>query len=140
MLVLMDINRKVCKCAIELEDSFLLAKLAQLSLRPSITAKVWAALYSKARSAKQVCSGSDDSHLHRNAFAELVAYMEEDFRMEESISSVFKLADLAAKLYQTLVEEFGSRTRSHVHTSRLKLRLLSAFLSRYQGIQCKEEM
>ena len=72
-----------------------------------------------------MCSESDDSHLHGIAFAELVAYME-DFCMEESISPVFKQADLV-NLYQTRLEELGGRTRSHVHTSMLKLRLLSAF-------------
>ena len=123
-----DINRKVRKCAIELEDSFLLAKLAagdMIAIEAKYHSKCLAALYNKARSAKQVCNESDDSHLHGIAFAELVAFME-DFRMEQNVSPVFKLADLA-KLYQTRLEELGGSIGGRVHTSRLKHRLLSAF-------------
>ena len=79
-----DINRNVRKCAIELEDSFLLAKLAagdMIAIKAKYHSKCLAALYNKARSAKQVCIESDDSHLHGIAFAELVAFME-DFHME----------------------------------------------------------
>ncbi len=120
-----DINRDIRKCAIELEDAFLLAKLAagdMIAIEAKYHSKCLAALYNKARSAKQVCSESNDSHLHG---IELVAFME-DFRMEQNISPVFKLADLA-KLYQTRLEELGGSTKSRVHTSRLKHRLLSAF-------------
>ena len=82
-------------------NSFLLAKLAagdMIAIEAKYHNKCMAALYNKARSAKQVCSESDDSHLHGIAFAELVAFIE-DFHMEQNISPVFKLADLA-KLYQ----------------------------------------
>lgn len=121
-------NRKVRKCAIELEDSFLLAKLAagdMIAIEAKYHSKCLAALYNRARSAKLVSHESDDSHLHGIAFAELVAFME-DFRMEQKISPVFKLADLA-KLYQTRLEELGCSTGCRVHTSRLKQRLLLAF-------------
>ena len=53
--------------------------------------KCLAALYNKARTAKQVCSETDDCHVHGIAFAELVAFME-DFHMDQNISLVFKLA------------------------------------------------
>ena len=96
-----------------------------IAIEAKYHSKCLAALYNKARSDKQVCNESDDSHLHGIAFAELVAFME-DFHMEQNISPVFKLADLA-KLYQTCLEEFGGSTRSRVHTSRLKHRLLLAF-------------
>ena len=96
-----------------------------IAIEAKYHSKCLAALYNKARSAKHVCNESDDSHLHGIAFAELVAFME-DFRMEQNISPVFKLADLA-KLYQTRLEDLGGSTRSRVHTSRLKHRLLSAF-------------
>ena len=75
-----DINRNVRKCAIKLEDSFLLAKLAagdMIATEAKHHRKCLAALYNKARSVKQVCSESDDSHLHGIAFAELVAFMED---------------------------------------------------------------
>ena len=96
-----------------------------MAIEAKYHSKCLAALYNKARSAKQVCNESDDSHLHGIAFAELVAFME-DFRMEQNVSPVFKLADLA-KLYQTRLEELGGSIGGRVHTSRLKHRLLSAF-------------
>ena len=73
-----------------------------------------------------MCSESDYSHLHGIALPELVAFMVA-FHMEQNISPVFKLADLA-KLYKTRLKELGGSTKSHIHTSRLKYRLLSAFL------------
>ena len=111
-----DINRNVRKCAKELEDFFLLAKLAagdMIAIEAKYHSKCLATLYNKARSAKQVCNESDDSHLHGIEFAELVAFME-DFRMEQNISPVFKLADLA-KLYQTRLEDLGGKAGEHLH-------------------------
>ena len=67
----------------------------------------------------------DHADLHSIAFAELVAYME-DFRMEGSVAPVFKLADLA-HLYKLRLEQLGVVVEGRVHTSRLKLRLLSVF-------------
>jgi len=54
-----DINSKVCKCAIEFEDSFLLAKLAKddmIANEVKYHSKCRAALYNKARAAKPVCN------------------------------------------------------------------------------------
>ena len=73
-----------------------------------------------------MCSESDYSHLHGITLAELVAFMVA-FHMEKNISPVFKLADLA-KLYKTRLKELGGSSKSRIHTSRLKYRLLSAFL------------
>ena len=67
----------------------------------------------------------DHADLHGIAFAELVAYME-DFRMEGSVAPVFKLADLA-HLYKLRLEQLGVILEGCIHTSRLKLRLLSVF-------------
>ncbi len=50
----------------------------------------------------------------------------EDFRMEEGVAPVFKLADLA-HLYKVRLEQLGVANEGRVHTSRLKLRLLSVF-------------
>ena len=96
-----------------------------IAIEAKYHSKCLAALYNKARSAKQVYSESDYSHLHGIAFAELIAFME-DFHMEQNNSPVFKLADLA-KLYKTRLKELGGSTKSRIHTSRLKYRLLSAF-------------
>ena len=123
-----DIDRKVRKCALELEDTALLAKLSpgdMIALEAKYHSRCLAALYNKARTASSAHASEDHADLHGIAFAELVAYIE-DFRMEESIAPVFKLADLA-QLYKTRLEQLGVVTDGHVHTSRLKVRLLSVF-------------
>ena len=56
-------------------------------------------------------------------FIALVAYVE-DFQAEESIAPVFKLADLP-QMHKTHLEQLGVEIDGGVHTSRLKLRLLS---------------
>ena len=84
-----------------------------------------AALYNRARTASSTYVDEDHADLHGIALAELVAYME-DFRVEKSIAPVFKLADLA-HLYKTRLKQLGVVIDGRVHTSRLKLRLLSVF-------------
>ena len=64
----------------------------------------------------------DEARLHGIAFAELVAFME-DMR-SDGCAPVFKLADLA-DLYKTRLEQLGATVESRIHTTRLKLRLLS---------------
>lgn len=59
--------------------------------------------------------------------------------MEQNVSPVFKLADLA-KLYQTYLEELGGRIGGRVHTSRLKHRLLSVFPDTRAYMQGKSVM
>ena len=46
--------------------------------------------------------------------------------MEQNVSPIFKLAD-PARLHKTRLEELGVAVEGCVHTSRLKIRLLSAF-------------
>ena len=46
--------------------------------------------------------------------------------MEQTVSPIFKLADLA-RWYKTRLEELGVAVEGRVHTSRVKIRLLSAF-------------
>ena len=123
-----DIDMKVRKCAMELKDTSLLAKLApgdMIALEAKYHRKCLATLYNRARTANSACANEDHADLHGIAFAELVAFME-DFRMEKGITPVFKLADLA-HLYKTRLEQLGVVIEGRVHTSRLKLRLLSVF-------------
>lgn len=54
-----------------------------------------------------------------------MAYIE-DFRSESSIAPVFKLADLA-EMYKARLEQLGAAIDGCIHTSRLRLRLLSVF-------------
>ncbi|MGH0153333.1 UNVERIFIED_CONTAM: hypothetical protein FKN15_028536 [Acipenser sinensis] len=76
--------------AIELQDTALLARLApgdMIALEAKYHLKCLVKLCNRAADS----TGADDS---TGAFAELVAYME-DVHMEESVSPVFQLADLA---------------------------------------------
>jgi hypothetical protein len=84
------------------------------------------ALYNKVSRAN-TSSESDgpDARLHGIVFAELVAYME-DFRNEEDIAPIFKLADLVG-LYTARLKQLGASVLNRVHSTRLKIRLLAAF-------------
>ena len=123
-----DIDRKVCKCALELEDSLLQSKLApgdMIAFEAKYHGRCLVGLYNRARKARAMHVSEDHADLHGIAFAEYVAYIE-DFRMEEGVAPVFKLADLA-HLYKVHLEQLGVAIEGRVHTSRLKLRLLSVF-------------
>ena len=123
-----DIDRKVRKCALELEDTFLLSKLApgdMISLEEKYHGRCLVGLYNRARKARAMHVSEDHADLHGIAFAELVAYIE-DFQMEGVFAPVFKLADLA-HLYKLRLEQLRVAIEGRVHTSRLKLRLHSVF-------------
>jgi len=130
-----DIDRKVRRCALELEDTSLLAKLApgdMIALEAKYHSRCLVALYNRARDVRVMHVNEDHADLHGIAFAELVAYME-DFRIDEGVAPVFKLSDLA-QLYKLRLEQLGVATAGRVHISRLKERLLSVFpdLGAYQ--------
>jgi len=124
-----DVDTKVLRCAIELEDTALLAKLEpgdMIALEAKYHRKCLVNLYNRARALENTVSvKSCDAHLHGIAFAELVAFME-DLRKED-IAPVFKLTDLAL-MYKTRLEQLGIDVGGRIHTSRLKERLLSVLL------------
>lgn len=124
-----DIDVKVRRCAMELEDTALLAKLApgdMIALEAKYHRKCLVNLYNRARASENTATDKDcDAHLHGIAFAELVAFME-DLRKEEGVAPVFKLTDLA-HMYKTRLEQLGAVIEGRIHTSRLKIRLLSVF-------------
>lgn len=121
-----DIDVKVRKCAIELEDADLLAKLApgdMVALEAKYHTKCLTKLYNRARAAAASTSADAgvDTRLNGIAFAELVTFME-DTRKEEGIIPTFKLSDLAC-MYKTRLEQLGTSVDGRIHTSRLKIRL-----------------
>ena len=123
-----DFDRSVRKCALQLEDTALLAKLSSgdmIATEAKYHSRCLVALRNRARSISSVCVDDQFAHLHGIAFAELVTYIE-DFRNEDDVAPVFKLVDLAA-MYKNRLEQLGMVSDSRVHTSRLKLGLLSAF-------------
>ena len=126
------------RCALQLEDRELLAKLSAGDMialdaigtaSPHYTTNSYhrnclTTLHNKARQATQKQEKEENySHLHGNAFAELVAYME-DMRDEESVS-VFKLTDMVS-LYKKRLQQLGVTVGNRIYSTRLKIRLLSA--------------
>ncbi|KAK1876983.1 Lipoprotein-releasing system ATP-binding protein LolD [Dissostichus eleginoides] len=122
-----NIHTNVRKCALELEDTVLLAKLAaedMIAIEDKYHHHCLRSLYNRARQAAPKGNERDDSFLHGRAFAELVAYLE-DMKSDEDSAPVFKLIDIA-QLYKIRLEQLGLTVEKQIHTTRLKNRLLSA--------------
>ena len=121
-----QLDKKVRRCARDLEDTALLAKLAA---RDMIATEVkyrntcLCALYSRARQAAPMDDAAEYDRLHGIAFAELVVFME-DMCSDEDSAAVFILTDIAM-LYKVRLEQLGITVDSRIHTTRLKNRLLS---------------
>lgn len=121
-----NIDTNVRKCALELEDSALLAKLAEgdmIAIEAKYHHSCLRSLYNRARQAASKGNDGDDSCLHGIAFAQLVAYLE-DMNSDENSAPVFKLTDIA-QLYKTRLEQLGVTVDKRIHTTRLKERLLT---------------
>ena len=122
-----EVDWKVRKCALALEDTELIAKLApadMIALEAKYHTKCLLRLYDNAKKAADRQREPAD-HLRGIAFAELVAYMEE-YRLEEGVNPVFKLAD-PASTYKAHLEQLGAAVEGRIHSTRLKARLLSVF-------------
>ena len=130
---------KVRRCALQLEDRKLLAKLSAgdiIALEAKYHRNCLTTLYNKARQATEKQEKEENySHLHGIAFAELVAYME-DMRDEESVS-VFKLTDMVS-LYKKRLQQLGVTVGNRIHSTRLKIRLLSALPDLTAHVQGRE--
>ena len=117
----------VRKCALDLEDMELLAKLAprdMIAIEAKYHRNCLRILYNRARQAAPKDEHEDEARRHGIAFAELVAFME-DMRGDDC-APVFKLADLG-DMYTVRLEQLGVTVETRIHTTRLKMRLLSVF-------------
>lgn len=121
------IDQKVRKCATELRDTNLLAKLAagdMVALDAQYHTKCLAKLYKRAELSRQASGErSSENMSHGIAFAELVSHIE-TFREMVEAKPVFKMQDLRT-LYVHRLHELGFQD-AQVHTTRLKERILSA--------------
>ena len=116
------------RCAITLEDTDLLAKLApgdMVALEAKYHTKCLANLYNRARAATEsaIADTGVDARVSGIAFAELVTFMEEN-RREEGIVPTFKLSDLA-RMYKARLEQLGVSVEGRIHSTRLKARSLA---------------
>ena len=91
-----QLDQNVRECALHLEDTELLAKLApagMIALDAKFHLKSLDMLYNRARQATSIKEENEDEvRMHGIAFAELVTFTEE--MHEEGCTAVFKLADL----------------------------------------------
>ena len=122
-----ELDFKVRKCATDLQDTKLLAKLAGgdlIAIDALYHTKCLLNLYDRAKqAANNQSKGTDNEQsLKAIAFAQLLQYIEE-FRDSEECAPVFNLMDLS-KLYSARLHELG--VNSEVHSTRLKEKIISA--------------
>ena len=125
----LGLDSRVRKCAHDLQDECLLAKLSSKDMvaqEAKYHPKCLVALYNKAANVKtkdldqhdrsdKLCKGI--------ALAELLAYLDEA-RMDEDVAPVFKLSDLV-KLYASRLKELGVEQHARPHSTELKNRILA---------------
>ena len=121
-----NIDRNVRKCAVDLQDTVLLAKLSVgdlISQEAVYHSKCLTSLYNRAREPKsgEQCT---EKQIHGIVIAELVAYIEES-RSEAVVIPILKLADLV-KIYSSRLDQFGIRPSGRIHSTDLKHRILAA--------------
>jgi 2-keto-3-deoxy-galactonokinase len=122
------IDRRVRECALELQDTVLLAKLSAgdlISQEAKYHTTCLINLYNRTR--KHVPKTEEErqeSVVHGLVLAELVDYIDAS-RSENDAVPVFKLIDLQ-KLYTERLEQLGVFVEGRVIATRLKNRILAA--------------
>ncbi len=100
-----NIDANMRRCALEVKDTALLAKLAagdMIAIEAMYHSNCLCSLYNRAR--QDTPEDNDDFCLHGIAFAELVAFLE-DMRSDQESAPIFKLTDIA-QLYKVRLEAF----------------------------------
>ena len=123
-----QLDEKVRKCAILLQDEKLLVKLSAGDIIPQelkCHTSCLIRLYRRAQPNTENNEQEREQMLNGLVFPELVEHIQEEGdQAPEDELTVFKLADLANKYHQRL-QDYGLPGR--VHSSRLKMRLLAHF-------------
>ena len=121
------IDLKVCQCATILQDEQLLVKLSAgdlIAQDASYHLECLVFLYNRAREKNSPTNNTDEVN-EGIAFAELVSYIE-DCQMDTLVAPIFKLKDLV-NLYSTRLTQLGTDILRHIHSTKLKDRILSYF-------------
>lgn len=117
----------VRKCAIELNDKQMLAKLSAgdlMAQEAKYHSRCLVNLYNKTRPSRSDQEDTQSENIgHGIALAELIMYINES-RTTDDVATVFKLRDLA-DIYHKKIEQFGLSVTSRVNTTRLKERILA---------------
>ena len=115
-----QVDTRARKCAAQVGDNELLARLSMVALEAKYHSKCLLALYYRA---KTTVEADHEGVMSRIVLAELDLYIKET-HLEEGTAPVFRLADLA-KLYTTRMEHLGVALCTKVNSTRLKERLLA---------------
>ena len=124
------VDTKVRKCALELQDTILLAKLSAddlISQEAVYHSSCLVSLYNKTIRNRTESSGDKADKMFQGiALAELFSYTEEARTESTNSIPVFKLSDLA-KLYTSRLNQLGVNILGRIHITDLKNRILSNF-------------
>ena len=119
-----QVDTRVRKCAAQVGDNELLARLSMVALEAMYHSKCLLALYYRAKTTVEAEPKTDhEGVMSRIVLAELVLYIEET-HLEEGTAPVFRLGDLA-KLYTTRIEHLGVALCKKLNSTRLKEHLLA---------------
>ena len=121
------VTERVKRCAIELQDQKLIAKLSSGDLVAQDAryhANCLATLYnSHSRCAAQTQANTSDGVSYGIALAELIGFIEDTRNNDQDVVPVFRLADLV-QLYSNRLQGLGIEQSGRVHSTNLKNRLL----------------
>lgn len=122
-----NVDERVRKCALQLGDKMLLAKLSAgdlISQDAVYHSKCLVALYNKAQRSCDYSENRDEKVIQGIALAQLVAYIEDARTDSEDGIPVFRLAELT-QMYSTRLQQLGGDTSTRVHSTDLKDRILA---------------
>ena len=119
----MDLDRKIRDCALELQDSRILAKLSAgdlVALEASYHRSCLISFYRRAEKTHEKEEDDENGVLNGIALAELVDYIQ-NAKLKSEKSLIFKLSHLC-DLYKQKLSELGLEV-TRIHSTRLKERL-----------------
>ena len=127
-VTMFKLNTRVKECALQLQDTILLAKLSARDMISQDTVyhkNCLVALYNRTKRSRHENTQENAERQYQGiTLGKLVSYIEE-IRAESTMSiPVFKLTELA-KLYSDRLEELGAKIMGPIHTTQLKDRILA---------------
>ena len=129
---------KVRKCAEDLKDRDLLAKLSagdMVAIDAFYHTKCLIQLYRRAEMVQTSSATNSDDTLHALCFAEIVSYIE-SYREDTDTAPVFSMPQLS-KLYTARLQDLGVEN-CEVHSTRLRQKLLAAIPDLVPTLQGRE--
>lgn len=123
----MHLDSRVRKCAHDLQDESLLAKLSagdMIALDAKYHLQCLVSLYNRASALSTTRKTDESGKVSKGiALAELLAYIDE-MRTNADVAPIFKLSDLV-KLYSSRLEHLGVEQHVRPHSTELKNRILA---------------